>query len=114
MIENRFIDLVFQIRNGKYDEVIKLAEKRGIKTELIDNVLYLRRDGYSTAVSSEVGEPQSTFACLAMAFFGPFWISLMPGALERLDREWIAKMKSDVRSEGEEKGKQNTLENWIV
>ncbi|MHC1571879.1 MAG: hypothetical protein ACXQTL_03925 [Methanosarcinales archaeon] len=112
MIESRLIDLTFQVRSGKYDEVVKLAEKRGIKTELKDNVLYLRRDGYSTAVSSEVGEPQSTFACLAMAFFGPLWPFLMPTALERLDKEWIAKMKSDQERRVEEEGKQMTLKNW--
>ena len=93
MIEDRLIDLTFQVRSGKYDEVIRVAQSRGYETEFENGVLYLRKDDFVTGVSHEAGDPTSTFVCLATAFFGPYWAILMPNALRKVDEQWKKERK---------------------
>lgn len=91
MITNRLIDLTFQIRNGNFEELKTLADLSDILIREKNNVLYLNGK-VNTAIYPEI-DPVSIFVALGFAFFGLFWIYVMPDGLERLNKRWKVEIK---------------------
>jgi len=99
-ISDRFVDLVFKIRAGDFDEVRRLADLSGLTiTSETAHVLYVS-GRVTTAIYSKL-DPVTLFIVLGLAFFGEYWVDVMPDGLEKVNWRW----RKEIKEQKEKRGK---------
>ena len=101
-VENRIVDLVFQIKQGNFTEFLRLLNASGISyTETEKDVYNIAGRVRATIYSGT--DPVSLFVCICYALLGEFWPYIVPNGMKKLHKRW-KKEKGEAKSEEETRG----------
>lgn len=91
IMEDRIVELTFQIYHGDYSEFLKLLDASEIKYTKSGNT-YNIEGRVRTAIYDGL-DPATIFVCLGFVFFGEFWTAAVGDDMEKVNKRWREEVK---------------------
>ena len=93
LMEDRIVDLTFQIYHGDYSEFLKLLDASDIKYTKSGKT-YNIAGQVRTAIYDGL-DPATIFVSLGFTFFGAFWPDVIGDGMEKVNKRWREEVKKE-------------------
>ena len=91
IMEDRIVDLTFQVYHCDYTELLKLLDASDIKYTKSGKT-YNIAGQVRTAIYDGL-DPTTIFVSLGFTFFGDFWTDVIGDGMEKVNKRWKEEVK---------------------